>query len=734
MAKQRHLERGDSYARDNQFEFAAVEYASAVRIDPQLGDAHYKLAQTYERLNRLRDAYAEYIRAADALPDRRDVQLKAIEVLVLVGRFDEAKARAGSLLGRNASDVDALLLRANAMAALKDPAGAVAEIEQAIALRPADSRPLVSLGTMQLRDGQAQEAEAAYRQALALEPRSVDAWLALATFLWTSERTTEAEQAIRQALAIDAAHLIANRMIAVLYVSTGRAAEAEVPLKTIAEQSGMPEAQLQLAEYYLTTNSIDEAVRLLSQLAAVPAVANAADLRLAALDYSRQRQTEARTRLDRVLSRNSRDVPAHLLQAEWLVQEGRLDEAIAYARRAIATAPASAPAHFALATIHERRGDVDAAITEYHETLRSNPRAAAAQVALSRLSLARGNRDAALRQAEDALLSEPGNEAARMALVRTLLVGGDLSRADRELQAWPRTAANTAVFQVLQGTLYARRQNLDLARASFERARALAPRSTEALAGLVALDLQTKNVPAAVARVEDALGQPPVPADVLMLAAQVFEAAGRVAHAEQSLKRAVAIEPRLSSAYVRLAGLYIKQRRLDEARAEFEAIAAREPDRAGARTMVGVILEAQDKREEAARSYESTLAAVPSAPIAANNLAMIYADAGRHLDRALQLAITAKQELPDNPDVDDTLGWVYYKRNLPALAIGPFEDSLRKRPDTPEVLYHLGLTQAALGQTANAQASLQRALALKAQFPGSDLARDTIASMNRTAR
>jgi tetratricopeptide (TPR) repeat protein len=733
IAKQRHVERGDAYTRDSQLEFAAVEYANAVDIDPQLGTARYKLAETYERLNRLHEAYAEFIRAADVLPDR-DVQLKAIEVLLLVGRFDEAKARAGSLLARNAKDVDALLLRANATAALKDPAGAVAEIEQAIALRPADSRALVSLGMVQLHRGQAREAEAAYRQALALDPQSVDARLALANYLWMTERATEAEQAIRQALAIDAEHLIANRMLGLLYLSTGRAAQAEAPIKAMADRSGMPEARLQLAEYYLTTNRLDEAVGLLSQLASVPAVADAAELRLASLDYSRQRHSEARARLDRVLSKDRRNVSAHLLLAEWLMHEGRLDEARARTELAIAAAPDSAPAHFALATIHERRGDVDAAITRYHEVLRSNPRAAAAQVALSRLSLARGNREAALRHAEDATLSEPANQAARIALIRTLLVRGDLNRADRELQALTKTATNVAVLHTLQGALYARRQNVDEARASFERARALAPQLTEAVAGLVALDLQTKNVPAAVARIEAELRDSPVRADLLMLAAQVYEAAGHATQAEQSLKRAVSIDPRLSSAYVRLAGLYLKQRRLDEARAEFEAIVTHEPTSAGARTMLGVILEAQDKREEAARSYETTLGAVPSAPIAANNLAMIYADAGRQLDQALQLATLAKQELPDNPDVDDTLGWVYYKKNLPALAIRPLEESLRKRPDSPEVLYHLGLTQAKLGQTADARASLERSLALKPQFPGSDIARDTIASIDRTAR
>ena len=113
-----------------------------------------------------------------------------------------------------------------------------------------------------------------------------------------------------------------------------------------------------------------------------------------------------------------------------------------------------------------------------------------------------------------------------------------------------------------------------------------------------------------------------------------------------------------------LAQLYMQQKRLDEARAEFEGMVKRDPTAPGPRTMVGAILEAQGKRDEATRWYEETLAAVKDAPVAANNLAYIYAEEGTNLDMALQLATDAKQGLPDNPDVDDTLGWIYYKKDM----------------------------------------------------------------------
>jgi tetratricopeptide (TPR) repeat protein len=146
--------------------------------------------------------------------------------------------------------------------------------------------------------------------------------------------------------------------------------------------------------------------------------------------------------------------------------------------------------------------------------------------------------------------------------------------------------------------------------------------------------------------------------------------------------------------------------------------------------MVGVLLEMQNRRADARKWYEETLS-ISEAPVAANNLAVIYADEGINLDAALQLAVAAKQALPDNPAVDDTLGWVYYKKGLASLAIRPLEDSVRKSPNSVNSLYHLGLSYAKVGESAKARETLDRALKLNPNFAGADVARSTMASLAR---
>ena len=171
------------------------------------------------------------------------------------------------------------------------------------------------------------------------------------------------------------------------------------------------------------------------------------------------------------------------------------------------------------------------------------------------------------------------------------------------------------------------------------------------------------------------------------------------------------------------------KKKLPEATAEFEKLAARQPKSVGALTAVGVLLSLQGKMDEARVRYEKAIAIDAGAAVAANNLAQIYADRNENLDIALQLAQTAKRRLPDNPDVDDTLGWVYYKKQLSSLAVDAFKRCVAAQPDNALYLAHLGLAYAQAGNRQLARQTLQKALKLNGNFDGADEARRVLQSL-----
>jgi tetratricopeptide (TPR) repeat protein len=722
--KQKHLERGNQFAAEKRDEFAVVEYQSAIQIDPKFGEARLKLAETFERMNNLKSAFPEYVRAADAMPENRDAQLKAIRVLLLGRRFEDAKARVDALLTKNPKDVDALVLHANAMVGLKDPAGAITEIEEALKVDPASTNALVNLGAVRMQGGDARQAEEAFRRAIELAPDSIDARLALANFLWSAQRAEEAETTLKEVLTKEPKNLLANRMLALLYVSTQRIKEAEQPLKEVAEVSKAPAAQYQLADYYATVGRPADAVSVLTPMSADPATSADADLRLAALDYSQGRVAEAHVRLDDVIARAPNYSPGLVMKAQWLTRENKLDEALKAAQAAVAANPQSATANFAQASVHDRRKEVAEATKFYNEVLRLNPRAAAAQVELSRLSLIAGDRDAALKFAEEARLAQPGSLAARVTLVRSLVVAGDTARAQTELANLLKEAPNAAAVHAVNGLYEARKNNAAGARMAYQRALELSPGFVEAIGGLTYIDLAARDPKSAIARLDAEIAKQPASAALFVLLASARGAAGDRAGQEQALRRAVSIDPRFSAAYQGLAQLYVQQNRIDEARTEFEAIAKRDPSSAvQARTMIGLLFVQQGKHGEAQKAFEAAVSGTDNAPVAANNLAFMYAEQGTNLDLALQLATTAKQRLPDDANVDDTIGWIYYKKGLASMAVRSFEESLRKNPDAADVLAHLGLAYAKLGDNAKARAALERAVKLQPGVGGDEVKR-----------
>ena len=135
-----------------------------------------------------------------------------------------------------------------------------------------------------------------------------------------------------------------------------------------------------------------------------------------------------------------------------------------------------------------------------------------------------------------------------------------------------------------------------------------------------------------------------------------------------------------------------------------------------------MIFEAQNKLDDATRRYQRILEIDPNAVVAANNLACLYVDKGEQIDLALQLAQRAKQVLPNDPRVNDTLGWIYYKKKLLPQAVAALEQSVQRDPSMSLHQYHLGMAYVQSGDWLRARRPLEKAL-LNPSFVGVDEAR-----------
>jgi tetratricopeptide (TPR) repeat protein len=139
----------------------------------------------------------------------------------------------------------------------------------------------------------------------------------------------------------------------------------------------------------------------------------------------------------------------------------------------------------------------------------------------------------------------------------------------------------------------------------------------------------------------------------------------------------------------------------------------------------------EGKAADAEAAYRRVLEIDTEAPVAANNLAWIYAERQDDLDKALALARSAIARLPNNPQVLDTLGWIYYRRGEAEQAIPQFIASIEKNPKNPVYHYHLGLAYVAAASPAKARVAFSRALAIGDDFPGADDARRALEGLGQ---
>lgn len=728
-SRDKYFARGNAALEKQQNAEAILAYRNALKADPLYAPARQKLGEAYEKTGELANAGREFVRAADLLPKDASAQLRASRYLLAGGQFEDAAARARRALEVDPRSVDAHILLGSAIAGTKDLDGAIKQIQEAIDIDPVSGSGHVNMGALLLAQGRKADAQESFEKAVKLDPKSILARLALATYHLNVGAIKDAEEAVKGALTVSPANVQANRAMALLLIGTGRMAEAEPYVKAAVGATGTPEAELSLADYYLRMNRIDSAKPILEGLTGNANLFAQASIRLAALDYVAGRKDEAHKRVDGIIERLPGNVEAKVVKGQWLLAEGRKPDALGMAQAAVKGNPRSAAAQFLLGRARTVTGDRPGAEEAFTEVLRLNPRAGAAQTELARLNLAAGKTDVGVQFARDAIKNQPTNADPRVLLIRGLLARRDVAGAGAELAPLTRANPNDPTIQALNGALLVLKKDPAGARREYDRAIQTDPAHLDALVGLTVLDAEAGQIDRARQRLAAQLERAPTSTMLLLLAARADLQARDVATGEQRLRKVISLDPTVMPAYDLLARLYLQQKRLDEALKEFQQIAERKPGDVGALTFVAIIHNMQNRLDEAEKAYRRALDAGAAAPVAANNLAYLYADRDHNLEEALALARAAAVHLKDSPAVLDTVGWVYYKKNQADLAIPQFEASVLKEPQNPVYQYHLGLAYAKAGEQAKARRALGEALRLNPSFAGADDARRALAAL-----
>ena len=250
---------------------------------------------------------------------------------------------------------------------------------------------------------------------------------------------------------------------------------------------------------------------------------------------------------------------------------------------------------------------------------------------------------------------------------------------------------------------------------------------------LVMVDTAQKEYDRALKRCDRQLkiveDSPAAVAVVYNLKGSLYLAQSKTSMAEAFFQKAIDENSDFLQPYFSLARIYMADKKLEKAISQYEALLNADPKQTAPHMFLGMIYEGRKQYDLSETQYRAALDINPKFAPAANNLAFILADQDKDLNEALDFARIAREKLPNDPNVIDTMGWVYYKRGLYDSAISEFSDSLAKIPQNPSVNYHLGMAYYKKGDPEQARIYLEKALNISDSFDGAPEAKQVLADL-----
>ena len=768
-AKAQHLAAGEAYLKDLKYQEASLEFRNALQIDEKLAAAHWGLARSFEGLERFPEMLEELRKTVSLDKENLDARVKLGTYYLGGSRgqaevLTEAERLAKEILAKDPNHIEGHILMGGVLFAQNQKDKAFAELNHAVELDPKRVESYLSLAKFYIVTNDRDKAEETYRKAISISSQSSLAHSEYGKFLAQANRQSEAEAELRKAVELGPKDRGAHFVLASYYFVNKQLDKAEEAYKALAAlDPEKPESQAVLADFYSAVNRGDDAVRIYKDILSKSPDFLQARYRLAEILFARGDMDGANVQLAEVFKKDEHDRRALLLRAQ-MRSQGRQQDGL------------------------------KAAIEDLKEVLRQEPNSRDGLYYMARANYALGLFDQARAFVTELEKNYPDYLPAKLLQVELALSSGDqndykgavtlasdlLSRLDKTV---PDNRENTAqalgrireAAYLTRGMAQLQLKNIPGARQDFEAARAIGPydpvvhtslalvalaenkpqdaiasfeaavkvdaTNFDALNGLITLYARNQDVGKAQATIDQALKAYPNVASLHYLKALAYSFEHNAQSVEAELNRALELDPNYLMAYSGLANLYLNTKQEDRAIAQYQKIIALRPENAVPYTLIGILEHQRKNYEVAAQNYRKALEKDPNAVYAANNLAFLYTETGKgNLDEALRLAQGAVQKNPNMAGFLDTLGWVYYKKDLITAAV----EQLRKAVKLNEAQareanvapsanyhYHLGMALKGMGDKEASRKELETAIRLADKSPFAELedAKKALASM-----
>ncbi len=722
----RYVENGNKFFEREKYKEASIMYRRAVaaNADPLYGEAYYRLGLTSMKLSDITGAYRAFIRALQLQKDNVDALTKTADIEILAASqggkqtasyLESAKERATQLLTMKDGEFDGNRMLGQIALLSREPAEAVKYLETANRLKP-DQGPLVlAYFTALVQSDRFAEGEAVAKALIAKKKDYAPIYDLLYVQYASKKQLVEAEAVLRLKSDNNPANADFVTHLAAFYAATQQPARMAETMARLSDEKTFAQGHLVAGDFfYLRLREFDRAKEQYEAgLKAFPNDKATYQKRLIELNAATNHGDEANRILAQVLKDNPEDSEGIAMRAALRLSTGSREEvnlAVNDLQSLVAKNPNNHLLHFNLARALLAKGEVEPARLQLEESIKLRPDFLAAHEILARVHLSRNDAAKAIQEADTILSVDPGNLQGHLIRSTALLSLNDRDKARKELDFVTKNFPQNTEARYQVGFLAW--QDRDFAKAGqvFGELRKANPKDFRALVGVIETKAAQGDIAAAVKEMEAEVAAEPNRRDLKVALGNLNVRAEKYEDAIKSYNAVIAKDPKDAAVLFRLAETYRRKGDLNQAIESFRASSQAAPNDPGPLLQLGLLMDGTGRRDQSKPIYEQVLRIQPDHPVALNNLAFIKAEEGNDLDTALSMAQRAFQAVPGSPDIIDTLGWVYIRKNLSQESVRLFTDLVKKYPSNPIYRLHFAMALKQKGDLPAAKRELEAAL------------------------
>jgi tetratricopeptide (TPR) repeat protein len=738
------LTAANKYHQNKKYQEASILYRKVLLKDKTNAEAYYREGLNLLDQAKVSEAASYLRRAVDLRPSNTDAAVKLSEIYLAAYSQDPKKFKTllsdvrdldKKILLQNGESFDGLRIEGLLQIADKQYDKAVVTLAKANRLKP-HSRNLVGWYAEALvADNNAPQAVSLMEDMVANDKTFGAGYDFLFLQHGRAGDRAKAEAVLRDRVKNDPANPVGYQNLANYLLASNRAAEAETMMRHVLDdQKSFPNAHEIVGDFYVRAKKYDQALAEYQQGEKDdPKNSVKYQERIVALHAFSGRTDQASQMAKDLAQKNPKDLSANEMYASLLLQSGSKADAsksLSELKKLAANNPTDPVLHLDLARAYFGVNDRDKALSEALEVLqterKTNPRLAVvvpARIVAARVYEDRALHAKAMEQANMALSMQPGNPDASLIRCRALIGINDMDKALPELEELVKKFPQMNDARLQLGGIYLAQRQYDKAEEQFQAVAKATPPDIRGFLGIQTLRLATGKSAQALQAMQDLVDKNPTNAAYRYQLANFqgtaagMERTSNAAHAKQLIQQAAdnykeILKTSANSAdvWLRLGVMQRELGQLDAASASFEQASNADPKNPQALLNRAMLLEATGKKSEAHDAYNKVLALQPENALALNNLAYLNADSGKNLDQAMTFAQRAKQKAPDNPDVSDTLGYVYYQKNLNSEALRIFRQNVQDHPQNSMFHFHLAMALLKQGDKEGAREEATKAL------------------------